>query len=203
MYSKFDAESMYNKFAAEYKAIKKPIISIETYVTEKLLSIDVPNETFIKLADKLDWYLLTRLRKFDIEELKIIELHIIWPAIIQSKLYTFEELELLNNENVKQFVHIPNAFNLMIYSLDKISFDNILKYSHSFNFNNASLYKKKMMNEEQINQIIFAGFAANIDWNALFYYQHKELSKEFKDKYLYRIKDNTFLVNKLAETNNV
>ncbi len=50
MYSKFDAESMYNKFAAEYKAIKKPIISIETYVTEKLLSIDVPNETFIKLA---------------------------------------------------------------------------------------------------------------------------------------------------------
>ena len=55
-----------------------------------------------------------------------------------------------------------------------------------------------MMNEDQINQIIFDGFAANIDWNALFYYQHKELSKEFKDKYFYRIKDNTFLVNKLA-----
>ena len=100
-------------------------------------------------------------------------------------------------------INIPNAFNLAIYNTDKIPFEVLYKYRHLFNFNNAMLYKKKMMNEEQINQIIFAGFAANIDWNALFYYQHKELSKEFKDKYLYRIKDNTFLVNKLAETNNV
>lgn len=99
--------------------------------------------------------------------------------------------------------NILNVFNMTIYNTDKIPFEVLYNYRHLFNFNNATLYKKKMMNEEQINQIIFAGFAANIDWNALFYYQHKELSKEFKDKYFYRIKDNTFLVNKLADVNNV
>ncbi len=137
-------------------------------------------------------------RKFTLDEIRIIHNYIYWNCIIQSKLYTFEELLAINNENIKQLIDIKNAFNLIIYSLDNIPFEASYNYRHLFNFNNPMLYKKKMMNEDQINQIIFDGFAANIDWNALFYYQHKELSKEFKDKYFYRIKDNTFLVNKLA-----
>ena len=192
---------MYEKFADEYVSMKKEFkkhITKAEYITEKFIKHKISNEEIIKHVDSLYWLPLTMKRKFTLDEIRIIHNYIYWNCIIQSKLYTFEELLAINNENIKQLIDIKNAFNLIIYSLDNIPFEALYNYRHLFNFNNPMLYKKKMMNEDQINQIIFDGFAANIDWNALFYYQHKELSKEFKDKYFYHIKDNTFLVNKLA-----
>ena len=192
---------MYEKFADEYVSMKKEFkkhITKAEYITEKFIKHNISNEEIIKHVDSLYWLPLTMKRKFTLDEIRIIHNYIYWNCIIQSKLYTFEELLAINNENIKQLIDIKNAFNLIIYSLDNIPFEALYNYRHLFNFNNPMLYKKEMMNEDQINQIIFDGFAANIDWNALFYYQHKELSKEFKDKYFYRIKDNTFLVNKLA-----